>query len=51
MRVVYCEMISPGASDAVQLDCKKDQNQQTLGGTPSLDFENGESGGLASSCV
>ena len=51
MRVAYHEMISPGASDAVQLDCKKGQIGQTLGETLSLDLENGESDGLASSYV
>ncbi len=44
-------MLSPGASDAVQLDCEKGQNQQTLGETLSLDLEKAERDGLASSCV
>ncbi len=51
MSVVYHKMLSPGASDAAQLDCKKGQNGQTLGETVSLDLENEESDGLASSCV
>ncbi len=51
MRVVYHWMISPGASDAAQLDCNMDENEQTLGGTLSLDLEKGESGGLASTCA
>ena len=51
MRVVYHELDSPGASNAVQLDCKKGQNEQTLGETFSLDLEEGENDGLASSCV
>ena len=44
-------MISPGASDAVQLDYKRKQNGQTLGETFSLDLENEESDEIASSCV
>ncbi len=40
MGVVYHEMLSPGASDAVQLDCEKKQNGQTLGKTSSLDLKN-----------
>jgi len=44
-------MFSPGASDAAQLDCKKGENEQTLGETISLDLEKGESEALASSCV
>jgi len=49
MRVVYAEMLSPGASDAAKLDCKKRKNEQTLGGTLSLDLEKGERDRLASS--
>ncbi len=44
-------MLSLGASDAAQLVCKKGKNGNTLGETLSLDLENGESDGLASSCV
>ncbi len=51
MRVVQHNMLSPGASDAAELDCKKGQNGQTLGETLSLDLDNGERDGLASSCV
>lgn len=51
MRVTYHEMFGPGASDAAQLDCKKGQNEQTLGGTLALDLDKGENGGLASSCI
>lgn len=51
MRVVCTVMLSPGASDAAQLDCKKGQNQPTLGRTSSPDLEKGESDELASSCV
>ena len=36
MRVVYHELISPGTSDAAQLDCKKGYNSQTLGETICL---------------
>lgn len=51
MRVVYHENLSPGASLAAQLECKKGQKRQTLGGRRELDRENGKSGRLASSCV
>ncbi len=51
MTVIFHGMLSPGASGTAQLDCKKDQNGQTLGETSSLDLDNGESDGLASSCV
>jgi len=51
MRVTYHDNLSPGASRAAQLECKKGQNGQTLGGRRALDRENGKSGGLASSCI
>jgi len=44
-------MFSPETSDAAQSDCKNGQIEQTLGETLSIDFDNGESDGLASSCV
>jgi hypothetical protein len=44
MRVTYHETISPIVSLAVQLEGKKGQNEQTLGGNRSLDRNNGESG-------
>jgi hypothetical protein len=51
MRVIYHEILSPLSSLAAQLDCKKGQNEQTLGGRRSLDRAKGKSDGLASSCV
>ena len=51
MNIVYHEMRSPGASDAAELESKKGQNEQFLGKITSVDLENGESDGLASSCV
>jgi len=48
MRVTYHEKLSPGASLAAQLEGKKGQNRQTLGGNRSLECNNGESARLAS---
>ncbi len=49
MRVVYNKMISPGACDAAQLDCKIGGNEQTLGKSTSFDLDSGESDEVASS--
>jgi hypothetical protein len=51
MRVTYHETFSPLASPAAQLEGKKGQNEQTLGGRRSLDCAKGKSDGLASSRV
>jgi hypothetical protein len=51
MRVICHETLSPVASLAAQLEGKKGQNEQALGGNRSLDRDKGKSDGLASSCV
>ena len=51
MRIGYTEVLSPIELIARELEFKKGQKWHSLGETMLLDFDNGESCGLASSCI
>jgi hypothetical protein len=51
VRVCYTEVMSPSELDAAELESKKGQNCDSLGGANMLDCDKGESCGRTSSSI